>query len=220
MDKDSGTPRVFLIRHGKAQNPSIISSGPVQGTFCQQILTLSSGQTEWSINGRHTGSTDIPLTKVGEAQVTRSSHVIIGPGKVIDPKNLTKVYISPRTRARHTYELLFNERQREEMKERVEITEDIREWEYGRYEGLLTSEIQKIRRNNGLDKDSKWDIWRDGCEEGESPAEIAERLDALIAEIRKIQSPYMYGEKPTDIVIIAHGHRFVSQFYPSHKRLY
>lgn len=140
------------------------------------------------------------------AQVSRSSHVIIGPGKVIDPKNLAKVYVSPRTRAKHTYELLFTDAQRAELKDRMEITEDIKEWEYGRYEGLLTSEIQKIRTEHGLDQGSKWDIWRDGCEEGESPAEIAKRLDDLIAEIRKIQSPCMHGEKPVDVVIIAHGH--------------
>lgn len=92
------------------------------------------------------------------------------------------------------------------MKDRIQITEDIREWEYGRYEGLLTAEIRKIREEQGLDKDSKWDIWRDGCEGGESPDELAKRLDDLIAEIRKIQSPCMHGEKPVDVVIIAHGH--------------
>ena len=88
----------------------------------------------------------------------------------------------------------------------MQITEDIREWEYGRYEGLLTAEIQKIRREKGLDLDSKWDIWRDGCEEGESPQQLADRLDNLIKEIRKIQSPCMHGERPVDVVIVAHGH--------------
>ncbi len=88
----------------------------------------------------------------------------------------------------------------------MEITEDIREWEYGAYEGLLTAEIRERREAKGLDKGTKWDIWRDGCEDGESSAELATRLDDLIARIREIQSPNMHGEKPADVVIVAHGH--------------
>lgn len=46
----------------------------------------------------------------------------------------------------------------------------------------------------------------DGCEEGESAAEVAARLDRIIAKIREIQGPYMHGEKAVDVVLIAHGH--------------
>ena len=50
---------------------------------------------------------------------------------------------------------------------KVEITEDLREWDYGDYEGLTTKEVSERRRAKGLDKDHKWDIWRDGCAGGE-----------------------------------------------------
>ena len=49
----------------------------------------------------------------------------------------------------------------------IEITEDLREWDYGDYEGLTAREVSERRRAKGLDKDRKWDIWRDGCEGGE-----------------------------------------------------
>jgi len=88
----------------------------------------------------------------------------------------------------------------------VTVTEDVREWEYGAYEGLMTAQIRAGRKERGLDKDRDWDIWHDGCEEGESPAEVAVRLDRVIAKIKEIQGPYMYGEKSVDVVIIAHGH--------------
>jgi sedoheptulose-bisphosphatase len=165
------------------------------------------GETEWTISGRYTGRSDIPLTANGEAQVLSSSLVVVGPGKVIDPSKLARIYISPRTRALRTYELLFpNESTRQELEGKVEITDDIREWEYGLYEGLLTAQIKEGRKSRGLDTKRGWDIWRDGCEGGESPAEISARLDSLISRIREIQGPYMHGEKAVDVVVIAHGH--------------
>lgn len=81
----------------------------------------------------------------------------------------------------------------------------MREWEYGLYEGLLTAEIRNGRRERGLDGEREWDIWHDGCEGGESPAELAARLDAVIARIRHMQAPHMYGGQ-ADVVVIAHGH--------------
>ena len=88
----------------------------------------------------------------------------------------------------------------------MEISEDIREWEYGAYEGLLTAQIRAVRKEHGLDKERPWNIWIDGCEDGESANEVSQRLDVLIAKIKQIQGPYMHGEKPIDIVLVAHGH--------------
>ncbi|KFY90410.1 hypothetical protein V498_05976 [Pseudogymnoascus sp. VKM F-4517 (FW-2822)] len=215
-DKDAGTPRVFL--------------------------------TEWTISGQCTGSTDIPLTAVGESQVLASSKVAVGQGKLIDPSKLTKVFISPRTRAQRTYDLMFDDAareslkekveitedireweygtyegvtptdirkqrkekgldtERESLKEKVEITEDIREWEYGAYEGVTPTDIRKQRKEKGLDTERPWDIWHDGCEDGESPTEVATRLDELIAKIRQLQAPCMDGWRSADVVVIAHGH--------------
>ncbi|KAH7419924.1 histidine phosphatase superfamily [Cadophora sp. MPI-SDFR-AT-0126] len=178
-DKDAGTPRVFLVRHG---------------------------ETEWTISGRFTGRSDIPLTANGEKQVTSSANVIVGPGKIVDPSRIAHSFVSPRTRAQRTYELLFDESSRKNLSETYETTEDIREWEYGLYEGLLTAQIRAARKERGLDKDRPWNIWVDGCEEGESAADVAVRLDRIIAKIREIQGPYMYGEKAVDVILIAHGH--------------
>ncbi len=180
-DKDATTPRVFLIRHG---------------------------ETEWTISGRYTGRSDIKLTPNGETQVLASSCIVVGEGKIIDPSKLGKIYISPRTRAKRTYELLFDGTMRRELEKegKVEVTEDIREWEYGLYEGLLPGEIRKWRKERGLDGEKEWDIWRDGCEGGESPAEITARLDELIKKIREMQGPHMRGGEAVDVVIVAHGH--------------
>ncbi|KFY34554.1 hypothetical protein V494_06672 [Pseudogymnoascus sp. VKM F-4513 (FW-928)] len=166
-------------------------------------------QTEWTISGQCTGSTDIPLTAVGESQVVASSKVVVGSGKLIDPSKLTRVFISPRTRAQRTYDLLFSSADRASLKDKVEITEDIREWEYGAYEGVTPSNIRKLRKEKGLDTERPWDIWHDGCGEGEgeSPIEVATRLDELIAKIKQLQAPCMDGwGAPADVVIIAHGH--------------
>jgi broad specificity phosphatase PhoE len=146
------------------------------------------------------------LTANGEKQVSSSSHVVVGPRRIIEPSKLARIYISPRTRARRTYELLFDGATRRDLEPRVEITDDIREWEYGLYEGLLPGQIKEGRKERGLDQARPWDIWRDGCEDGESPEEMTKRLDSLIARIKEIQKPCMYGERGADVVVIAHGH--------------
>lgn len=95
----------------------------------------------------------------------------MGPGKLIDPANVARVFVSPRKRAQSTFRLLFGgEGDGEDLmvdKTKVSITNEIAEWVYGEYEGLLTREIQQLRKDKGLDKERDWDIWRDGCEGGE-----------------------------------------------------
>jgi broad specificity phosphatase PhoE len=146
------------------------------------------------------------LTANGEAQVSNSARVIVGPGKIIDPSKIARLFISPRTRAQRTYEILFDDAARKQLVGKGETTEDIREWEYGAYEGLLTAEIRSARKEKGLDQERSWNIWTDGCEDGESPAEVTSRLDRIIAQIKEIQGPHMHGEKGVDIILIAHGH--------------
>ncbi|RKF53281.1 Sedoheptulose 1,7-bisphosphatase [Erysiphe neolycopersici] len=173
---DKRAPRIFLIRHG---------------------------ETEWSISGRHTGTTDIKLTANGETQVIRSGKVLVGLGKIIDPSRLVKIFVSPRIRAQQTHQLLFPSTETAHLRE---TSENIREWEYGKYEGLLTAEIKSLRKKRGLDVDRSWNIWIDGCEDGESPEEVTYRLDQLIIRIKDTQKPCMHGEDSADIVLIAHGH--------------
>ncbi|KAI4146206.1 MAG: hypothetical protein LQ341_002153 [Variospora aurantia] len=178
-DQVSITPRVFLARHG---------------------------QTEWTKSGRYTGTTEMNLTDVGRQQVLGTSRVVVGTGKLIDPAKLGQVLVSPRNRAQQTFDLLFAEAQAKALTvdNKVKTANELAEWNYGAYEGLLTSEILARRRDQGLDQ---WNIWEDGCENGESAAEVAARLDTLIKHIRDVQAPNMHGEteKACDIVLISHG---------------
>lgn len=164
------------------------------------------GETEWTISGRYTGRSDIPLTANGELQVSSSAAKVVGHGKIIDPSRIARVFISPRTRAQRTCELLFSDSSAEDLKAVSEVTEDIREWEYGAYEGLLTAQIRAARSEKGLDNARPWNIWVDGCEDGESAAEVSARLDRVIEKIRAIQTPFMHGEGKADVVLISHGH--------------
>jgi broad specificity phosphatase PhoE len=138
-------------------------------------------------------------------------------------------YVSPRTRAQRTLELLdlgcrdrypWNNAHKDcdtglnrQTNAHVEITEAIREWDYGHYEGKTSATIRQERAAAGLDPD--WDIWRDGCPGGESPADVTKRLDALIASLREKYHAGKLGKKsgwkgmkgePNDVLIVAHGH--------------
>lgn len=99
------------------------------------------------------------------------------------------------------------------MTARTETTPRIREWDYGSYEGLTSSEIRASRASRNLPPN--WDIWRDGCEDGESPSDVTQRLDALIADIRARFHAGQFGKDagwkgknatPNDVLIVAHGH--------------
>lgn len=123
----------------------------------------------WSQSGQYTGVTELDLTKDGEKQVLASGKMIVGSGKLIDPVNLRHVYISPRNRAKQTFDLAFSGTDKQTLIEagKVSETDRLAEWTYGQYEGLLTREIRALRKEHGLDTERPWDIWRDGCEGGE-----------------------------------------------------
>lgn len=93
----------------------------------------------------------------------------MGPGKLIDPSRVAQVFVSPRKRAQRTFTLLFGISGGTWTVDssKISVTEEIAEWGYGDYEGLLTEEIRTRRKQEGLDKERPWDIWRDGCEGGE-----------------------------------------------------
>ncbi|KAI0506715.1 phosphoglycerate mutase [Xylaria bambusicola] len=134
---------------------------------------------------------------------------MVSTGKLIDPGIAARVFVSPRKRAQTTYGLLFgfDVSHSQVVAEKVTVTEETADWNYGDYEGLLTSEIQDYRRAKGLDSDCDWDIWRDGCEGEESVQEVTNRLDHLITKINDIhRSCIMHGEAPADVVLLAHGH--------------
>ncbi|KAG8219703.1 histidine phosphatase superfamily [Butyriboletus roseoflavus] len=149
-------PRVFLIRHG---------------------------ETEWSLNGRHTGRSDIPLTARGEQQIKEKALLLVGEGRALDPKNLGVVFISPRIRAHKTFHLLFEHLPK--FPDHI-ITEEAREWDYGNYEGLFKEEI--------LAKQPGWDIWRDGCPGGESVDNMRSRVDGMIAKVKQPCRPALVSD--------------------------
>ncbi|KAB5547017.1 phosphoglycerate mutase [Coniochaeta sp. 2T2.1] len=195
------TPRVFIIRHG---------------------------ETEWSLNGKHTGVTELPLTANGEKRIRATGRAMVGNDRLIVPKKLAHIYVSPRKRAQRTFELLGIRKKDESLpwdrhgspeddashgscKAMVEVTDDIREWDYGDYEGITSPEIKEIRKRQGLP--GTWDIWKDGCPGGESPEQVTERIDRLIKDIRErwqadafARSKEDAAKQPGDILIVAHGH--------------
>lgn len=163
-DKDAGTPRVFIARHGT------ISSCDILITIEQVLLTLIAsdhiGETEWTKSGQYTGITELELTPHGVTQVQNSGRVLVGTGKLIDPSRIAHVYVSPRKRAQKTCELLFSSPS-DSTDNKVSTTDRLAEWGYGEYEGMVTSQIRALRKEHGLDTERPWDIWRDGCEGGE-----------------------------------------------------
>lgn len=140
------------------------------------IACHQKGETEWTISGRHTGISDIPLTALGERQVTSSGALLVGPGKLLDPKRVKRVWVSPRQRTVRTFQLLFGGiqdagsgkgeggeeggREVAGVKEgifgggegSVVVTEEIREWDYGEYEGMKAAEVREMRKQRGLEK--------------------------------------------------------------------
>ena len=125
------------------------------------LYLIRHGQTAWSLSGQHTGRTDIPLTTHGEDEarelVPWLQHTQFG-----------RVLTSPRQRARRTCELAG-------LGQEAEIEPDLAEWDYGDYEGKLSTDIRKERPD--------WNAFRDGCPHGEMPAQISFRADRLIARL-------------------------------------
>ena len=121
------------------------------------------GETAWSLSGRHTGLTDLPLTERGE----RNARSL---GDSLKQFAFDKVFTSPLQRASRTCELAG-------FGGRAETDRDLVEWNYGRYEGRTSKEILSERPD--------WQLFRDGCPEGESPAEIAARADRVVGRVRE-----------------------------------
>jgi probable phosphoglycerate mutase len=141
----------------------------------QRIYLIRHGETEWSLSGQHTGSTDIPLIARGEDAARNL-------GLRLREIPFARVLTSPRLRARRTCELAG-------LGPVAEIEPDLAEWDYGDYEGLLSAEILKGRPD--------WNIYRDGCPNGESPGQISARADRLIVRLRRLVG---------NVALFSHGH--------------
>jgi broad specificity phosphatase PhoE len=128
------------------------------------IYLARHGETDWSVTGRHTGLSDIPLTPRGERNAARL-------GRRLENVAFAEVWASPLKRALHTAQLAG-------YAPRVQIDPDLVEWDYGRYEGLRTAEIHA--------ENPAWELFRDGGPEGESVDDVAARADRVIARVRTV----------------------------------
>ena len=141
------------------------------------IWLVRHGETEWSISGQHTGSTDIPLTPEGRLQATAI-------GKLLAGRRFDHVFSSPMLRARETARLAgFGDRTR--------VHEGLLEYDYGEFEGLTTEQIRETHAG--------WQLFRDGCPGGETPEQMAKRVDVLIEELRELGGHSL---------LFGHGHCF------------
>jgi probable phosphoglycerate mutase len=133
------------------------------------------GETEWSISGQHTGLTDLPLTERGERNARRL-------GERLQGLTFARVFTSPLRRAARTCELAG-------FGTVAQVDPDLVEWNYGAYEGRKTEDILAERPG--------WQLFRDGCPNGESVAAIGARADRVVARLRAI---------PGNVLVFSSGH--------------
>lgn len=140
-----------------------------------QIYLIRHGETEWSRSGRHTGRTDIPLTETGREQAE-----FLKP--IFEDVKFTKILSSPLQRALETAKLAG-------LGNRVETMDDLKEWDYGDYEGITTKEIRKSVPD--------WTVWTHPCPSGETIEQVAARADRVVQRLREINA---------DVAVFSHGH--------------
>ena len=138
-------------------------------------MLVRHGATEWSRAGRHTGRTDLPLLDEGRRQAGELRRLLTG-------HTFSLVLSSPLLRARETCLLAG-------FGEEAQLCPDLREWDYGDYEGLTTSQIRARR--------SDWSLWDDGAPGGEQPQDVGRRADRVVATARAAGG---------DVLAFAHGH--------------
>ena len=133
------------------------------------------GETAWTISRQHTGTTDLPLTTQGEAEAARL-------GQRLGGLTFGAVLTSPLRRAVRTCELAG-------FASVAAIEPDLVEWNYGAYEGRTTAEIHAERPD--------WQLFRDGCPDGESPDQIGARADRVVRRVRDLEG---------DVLLFSSGH--------------
>jgi len=138
------------------------------------LYFIRHGETEWSLSSRHTGHTDIPLTANGENEVREL-------GRRLRDIPFAYVLTSPLQRAQKTCELVG-------LEKAPKIEPDLAEWDYGDYEGKRSVDIRKVSPD--------WNVFRDGCPHGETPAQINDRADRLIVHLRTLNG---------NVALFSHG---------------
>jgi probable phosphoglycerate mutase len=140
-----------------------------------QLYLVRHGETEWSRDKKHTGRIDIPLTERGEEEARAVAPLLAG-------HEFSRVVSSPLSRALETCRLAG-------LGDRAEIDANLLEWDYGEHEGITTAEIHETEPD--------WVLWRDGCPDGESPADVGARADAFLADVAGASG---------DVAVFGHGH--------------
>jgi broad specificity phosphatase PhoE len=147
-----------------------------------ELILLRHGETEWSLAGKHTGRTDVPLTARGEAAASAVAPLLAG-------HDIVAVFTSPARRAVNTASLAG-------LAE-AQPYPDLWEWDYGGYEGLTTEQIQELHPG--------WYLWRDGVipgdaeHPGETLHQVAQRVDRVLSRV----TPFL---DDGDVALVAHGH--------------
>jgi broad specificity phosphatase PhoE/GNAT superfamily N-acetyltransferase len=140
-----------------------------------RLWVVRHGETEWARLGRHTGRTDVPLTELGRSQAVAAGRKVAGAA-------FSTVLSSPLSRALDTARIAG-------FGDRVEILDDLREWDYGADEGKTTAEIRRTEPD--------WSIWDAGPHGGETIDALGRRADRVIARVRAASG---------DVLCFAHGH--------------
>ncbi len=143
--------------------------------MAQEIWLFRHGETEWSKSGAHTSRTDLPLTGAGRERATALGRYLVG-------RTFALVLTSPLQRARDTCALAG-------YGAAAQIEGNLREWDYGDYEGRSTADIRKDRPN--------WFLWRDGVPNGETVEQVGARAQLVIARALQTNG---------DVALFAHGH--------------
>ena len=140
-----------------------------------ELWLVRHGETEWSLSGAHTGRTDLPLTVAGREQAAALSRYLAG-------RHFALVLSSPLARAWDTCRMAG-------FGDRAAIDPNLKEWDYGDYEGRTTPEIQN--------ESPGWNLWSDGPANGETIQQVAARAEAVIARA---------SEAAGDALLFGHGH--------------
>ncbi len=138
-----------------------------------ELWVIRHGETEWSLSGQHTSRTDLPLLPEGEQRAGAL-------GSLLAQKRFALVLSSPMRRALETARLAGFD---------PEITADLKEWQYGEFEGLTRPQIQEIAPG--------WSIWSATPPGGETGEQVAARADCVIARAASAGG---------DVAVFGHGH--------------
>ena len=140
-----------------------------------EVVLVRHGETEWSRSGRHTGRTDVPLSELGRREAEAVGEELAG-------RQFTLVLTSPLQRARETCRLAG-------YGAGAQVRDDLREWDYGEYEGITTAEVRREHPD--------WTVWDGPIPAGESIEQVAARADRVVAEAQQAAG---------DLLVFSHGH--------------